>query len=75
MGLSFSKDKNIDIYANLDRQYYVAGETVSGQIYLNAKATRPYSKLIVRISGEEHVYWHEGHGNQHYYYWRTEKNY
>ena len=30
MGFSFSKDSNIDIYMNTDKQYYVSGETVSG---------------------------------------------
>lgn len=49
MGLSFSKDKNIDIYLNTDKQYYISGETVNGEIYLNAKITRTYLRLVVRL--------------------------
>ncbi len=57
MGLSFSKDKNIDIYLNTDKQYYISGETVNGEIYLNAKITRTYLRLVVRLVGEEYVSW------------------
>lgn len=62
MGLSFSKDKNIDIYLNVDKQYYISGETVNGEVYLNVKVTRAYLRLAVKLTGEEYVSWTEGTG-------------
>jgi hypothetical protein len=37
MGLSFSKDKNIDIYMQTNKEYYFSGERIEGEIYLNVK--------------------------------------
>lgn len=75
MGLSFSKDKNIDIYLNVDKQYYISGETVNGEVYLNVKVTRAYLRLAVKLIGEEYVSWNEGSGEDQRSESKKEKNY
>lgn len=62
MGLSLSKDKNIDLYLHTDKQYYISGEYVQGEVYLHAKTVRAYQRLVVRLYGEEYVSWEEGNG-------------
>lgn len=62
MGSGYSKDKNIDLYLFTNKQYYVAGEYVEGQVYLNARAPSSYSNICIKIFGEEYVYWSEGSG-------------
>lgn len=62
MGTGYSKDKNIDLYLFTNKQYYVAGEYVEGQVYLNAKVLSSYSNICIKIFGEEYVYWSEGSG-------------
>lgn len=37
MGSAFTKDKKIDIYIRTDKQYYVAGDYLQGEVYINAK--------------------------------------
>ena len=44
----------------VSKPIYTAGEFVEGCIYLNAKETRAYRNLVVRLVGNEHVYWREG---------------
>ena len=39
---------------------YTAGEFVEGCVYLNAKQTRTYRNLVIRLTGNEYVYWREG---------------
>ena len=54
----------------VDRTHYVAGDTVEGCVYVNAKATKSYKNLVLRlrgihcdIVGDEHVEWYEHYGN------------
>lgn len=56
------KESSIEIYLNVDKQYYISGETVSGEIYLNVKKPRSYNRLVVKLVGEEQVGWREGSG-------------
>lgn len=37
MGLGYSKDKNIDLYFDINKEYYTPGEYVEGKIYLNVQ--------------------------------------
>lgn len=37
MGLGYSKDKNIDLYFDINKKYYIPGEYVEGKIYLNVQ--------------------------------------
>ena len=57
MGSSQAKDKHIDLYMELAKPIFVAGEYVEGAIYLDARRTRPYHNLIIRLTGREYVYW------------------
>ena len=52
MGSSFTKDSNVTIFMNVNKQYYVAGEFIEGEIYLDVKADRPYSNLLLFIIGD-----------------------
>ena len=62
MGSSQVKDEQIDIYMEVHKEFYMAGEQVKGIIFLNAKSSRQYSNLVLRLVGDEHVYWSEGSG-------------
>lgn len=75
MGSSYTKDENIDLYIYNNKQYYVAGEYVEGEVYLNAKATRSYSNICIKIEGEEYVYWSEGSGKNRRSYSNRHKSY
>jgi hypothetical protein len=57
MGPYLNKDENIDIYFITLKDYYVAGEYVDGEIYLNVKKTSPYIKLTLGLKGKERVSW------------------
>jgi uncharacterized protein YfaS (alpha-2-macroglobulin family) len=37
MGGSFDKDEKLDLYMEVDKTYYIAGEVVQGCIYIHAK--------------------------------------
>lgn len=75
MGSSFVKDEKLDIYMEVHKPFYYPGEIVEGCIYINAKATRNYRNLIVRLTGVEHVYWSEGSGKNRRSYSNTYQNY
>ena len=49
MGSTSNKDENIDIYASINKEYYVAGENIGGQVYLNVKYARTYNSLCLKI--------------------------
>jgi hypothetical protein len=51
MGSIFNKDSNIDIYLSTNKQFYIAGERVEGEIYLNAKTYRLYNRLLLKLEG------------------------
>ena len=75
MGSGESKDPNIDIYMQLDKPYYQAGEMVTGNVYLNAKMSVGYDALYIRFTGREEVYWEQHHqqgGGQHHHQHRVE---
>ena len=42
----------------VDRTHYVAGDTVEGCVYVNAKATKNYKNLVLRLRGT--LYFIEG---------------
>lgn len=51
MGSSAVKDANVDLYVGTNKQYYVAGDYVEGEVYLNMKTTRNYSNLCLKLEG------------------------
>lgn len=59
MGASFDKDKHLDLYMEVDKPFYIAGELLQGSIYINAKQNRQYAKLILRLQGQEYIRWTE----------------
>lgn len=69
MGSSQNKDEFVDLYMEVNRPYYVAGDTVEGCVYINAKATRNYKNLVIRLRGDEYVEWteHHHHGQHHHH--------
>ena len=69
------KDDAIGLYMEVAKPIYLAGELVEGCIYLNAKQNRPYQNLVVRLSGEEYVYWGEGDGKNRTIYSNRYQNY
>ena len=57
MGSSHTRDPHIGLHMELARPVFVAGEYVDGTIYLDARQTRPYHNLVVRLIGREYVHW------------------
>lgn len=51
MGTGFNKDANVDLYFELKKPFYYAGEWVEGVAYLVAKANIFYNALYVRLEG------------------------
>lgn len=49
MGSSNSKDKFIDLYLSTNKQYYLPGDFVEGEAYLDVKDTRNYTSLYLRL--------------------------
>jgi hypothetical protein len=52
MGAITGRDSDITIFMNVNKQYYIAGEYVEGEIYLDAKTDRPYSNLCIKLEGD-----------------------
>ena len=75
MGSSYTKDDSVDLYLNTNKQFYVAGEYVEGEVYLNMKANREYSNLNIRIEGVEYVRWTTGSGKNRRTHSNTYKSY
>lgn len=75
MGSSFKKDENVDIYMSTNKQYYIAGEYVEGEVYLNIRKDRSYSNLCLRLEGIEYVYWTTGSGKNRRSHSNTYKSY
>lgn len=50
-GSGFSKDKNIDVYMDLDRKYYVAGQQVHGCAYLDVRQQSSYVAMQIVVAG------------------------
>lgn len=76
MGAITGRDSNITIFMNVSKQYYVAGEYVEGEVYLDVKADRPYSNLCIKLEGDETVTWSENHGkNNTQVYTNSYENY
>lgn len=51
MGSGFNKDANVDLYYELKKPFYYAGEWVEGIAYMVAKANIFYNALYIRIEG------------------------
>lgn len=49
MGAITGGDSDIVIFMNVSKQYYIAGEYVEGEVYLEAKNDRPYSNLCIKL--------------------------
>ena len=49
MGNTKNKDEHVDIYFELDKPYYYAGDWIKGTVYLVARQNRPYTMLYVRL--------------------------
>lgn len=63
MGSSHIRDENIQIFMQLSKQFFLSGEIVEGEIYIQVRKPSQYGKLVVGVEGEEYVYWSEGAGN------------
>ena len=61
MGGSKSKP---GIHIQLDKQYYLPGDTVSGNIYVNAQQAYPATKIVLIISGLEKTWWRSNNNNE-----------
>jgi hypothetical protein len=59
----------------VQKKFYMSGEQVEGIIFLNAKSSRQYSNLVLRLVGDEHVYWSEEAGDQQISYSNTYYSY
>lgn len=59
MGNDFKKDDQLDLYMELSKQAYVAGEYVEGCVYIDARVRRAYSALRIKLVGNEKVEWQE----------------
>ena len=55
MGSQNSKDSELDIYMEVNKPFYVAGDYVEGCVYLDVKENRQYKNLVVRLVGKEYV--------------------
>lgn len=75
MGALTGRDSNILLYMNLTKQYYIAGDYVEGQIYLDAKIDRQYSNLCIRLQGDEQITWSEHHHKTTVVYTNSYENY
>jgi len=75
MGNSHIQDPNIEIFMQINKQYYFAGEYVEGEVYVRAKQPSTYKKLVVSLDGEEFVYWTEGQGRNKRHYSNRYQNY
>lgn len=62
MGSSYHKDEKVEIFMDINREYYVAGQEVHGCAYLDVKEQRSYSCMQILVNGQEYVYWSEGSG-------------
>lgn len=51
MGSSHIKDENITIFMQTNKQFYIAGDYVEGEIYLRVTQPSQYSKLVVNLHG------------------------
>ncbi len=49
MGALTGKDSNVTVFMIVNKQYYVAGDFVEGEVYLDVKADRPYSNLCIKL--------------------------
>lgn len=75
LGSSYIHDPNIEIFMQVNKQYYIAGEYVEGEIYIRVKQPSLYTRLMVNLEGEEYVYWTEGQGRNKRYYRNQYQNY
>ena len=51
MGSSHIKDENVQIFMQLNKQFYISGEWVQGQVYLKIAKTSSYTKLVIVVEG------------------------
>lgn len=51
MGGGASRDENVILFINVNKQVYIAGEVVEGQIYLQAKQNIAYSNICIKLIG------------------------
>lgn len=49
MGNSKTKDPNVDIYFEIDRPYYYAGDWIDGNVYIVARTALAYKALYLRF--------------------------
>jgi hypothetical protein len=75
MGNSKHKDANVDIYYEIDKPFYYAGEWVQGNVFLAVKANLTYSALYLRLEGHEYCHWHEKHGKTDVWYTGEKETY
>ena len=45
------------IHIQLDKTFYLPGDVVSGNIYVNAQQPYPTTKIVLYISGVEKTWW------------------
>lgn len=59
MGSSTSKMKfeHGHLYLKLDKEYFVAGETVTGTVYIDLTQAYPAQSLDITIKGKEKTKW------------------
>lgn len=47
----------VNLVLETDKNYYVPGEVVQGNVYINSPKPYPCSKIIMRIEGNESSWW------------------
>jgi hypothetical protein len=50
-------NSNVNIYYELNKPFYYAGEWVQGNVFLVVKAPETYSALLLKIEGYEFCRW------------------
>lgn len=68
MGTSESKDERVEVYYELSKPFYYAGEYIEGTVYLNIKADTEYSALYIKFTGMESCRWSEGSSKHRRHY-------
>lgn len=62
MGSTESIDERVDIYLELSKPFYYAGEWIDGTVHINCKQVTQYGGLNLRLEGREYCHWSEGSG-------------
>ncbi|EGR30054.1 hypothetical protein IMG5_143480 [Ichthyophthirius multifiliis] len=61
MGSIQSQDAAGQIYIQTDQSFYIAGDTVTGKVYVNLQQNFPSNIVNLKIKGYEHSDWSERH--------------